>query len=236
MNSGITKQVTTFTLLRYPSFRKRFWALKMMRNAHPFLQNVEGMTFYKLMGSGRGIGFSMFPDWSVYGLLQVWESEDYVQKFLKDSPLSVLFGEKTSGPVVFFMKNISSHGRWSGKVPFQAVPINEKEQKPIAILTRASVKTSRLFRFWRFVPVAERPLRNAEGLFWSKGFGEVPLTQMATFSIWKDLDSVKKFAYQSTEHLKAISLTRKHNWYSEELFARFCVYRTEGVIGINGLE
>jgi heme-degrading monooxygenase HmoA len=51
---------------------------------------------------------------------------------------------------------------------------------------------------------------------------------MATVSIWKDLDSVKKFAYQSAEHLKAIRLTRKHNWYSEELFARFWVYRTLG--------
>lgn len=200
----------------------------MMRDAHPYLQEVEGMTFYKLMGSGRGIGFSMFPDWSAYGLLQVWEKEEYAERFLANSPLSFLYREKSTGPVVLFLKNLSSHGLWSGIEPFLPGHAGEKDPVPVAILTRASVRPSRLIPFWTYVPIAERPLKKAEGLLWSKGFGEVPLTRMATISIWEDLASVKKFAYQSPEHLKAISLTRKLNWYSEELFARFWVYRIEG--------
>jgi hypothetical protein len=33
--------------------------------------------------------------------------------------------------------------------------------------------------------------------------------------------AVERYAYQQDAHRKVILLTRKYNWYSEELFARF---------------
>ena len=38
------------------------------------------MQFYKLLGTGSE-GFSTWPDWSVYGLLQVWDSEALAESF-----------------------------------------------------------------------------------------------------------------------------------------------------------
>jgi heme-degrading monooxygenase HmoA len=58
-------------------------------------------------------------------------------------------------------------------------------------------------------------------MLYSKGVGEVPFLNMATFSVWKSAEAMKNFAYQSKEHLKAIKMTRELGWYSEELFARF---------------
>ena len=47
--------------------------------------------------------------------------------------------------------------------------------------------------------------------------------EQATFSVWKNFDAVKKFAYVSKEHSEIIKKTRKRNWYSEDLFARFII-------------
>ena len=51
---------------------------------------------------------------------------------------------------------------------------------------------------------------------------------MATFSLWKDFESVKQFAYKSKQHKEAIRRTRKNEWYKEELFARFQPYKSTG--------
>ena len=69
---------------------------------------------------------------------------------------------------------------------------------------------------------------NAAGLLYSKGIGEVPFLQMATFSIWNDLESMMQVAYKNEEHQNAIEMTRQLNWYSEELFARFSLYKVNG--------
>jgi hypothetical protein len=50
---------------------------------------------------------------------------------------------------------------------------------------------------------------------------------MATFSLWKDFESVKQFAYKSKQHKEAIK-TREYEWYSEELFSRFQPYKSSG--------
>ena len=62
----------------------------------------------------------------------------------------------------------------------------------------------------------------------TKGIGEVPFTQMATFSLWQDKQSLMDFAYNSKEHQNAIKKTREMDWYKEELFSRFQPYRSVG--------
>jgi heme-degrading monooxygenase HmoA len=51
---------------------------------------------------------------------------------------------------------------------------------------------------------------------------------MATFSLWENEESMRAYAYSDSRHLEAIKLTRKLNWYTEEMFARFRPYRYEG--------
>ena len=69
-------------------------------------------------------------------------------------------------------------------------------------------------------------LTNNPDLIYTKGVGEVPFVQMATFSIWKNLEAVKQFAYKSKEHATAVKMTRELKWYKEELFARFVLLKS----------
>jgi hypothetical protein len=223
-----SEQITTLTLVRYSSISAKFWAFRMMRNGHSFLSEVKGMNFYKLMGSGRGLGFSPLPDWSVYSLLQVWETEVAALDFMASSPLISLYDIHGSERVSFFMKNISSRGEWSNFHPFQVSASLSEQKLPVAILTRATIKFKHLIRFWKYVPIAQKPIPKAEGLIYTKGIGETPVKEMATFSIWDNLESVKQYAYNRPEHAKAIRLTRKYGWFSEELFARFQLYKMLG--------
>ncbi|MEO0731876.1 MAG: DUF3291 domain-containing protein, partial [Bacteroidota bacterium] len=104
----------------------------------------------------------------------------------------------------------------------------------VAVITRATIRTRYLRKFWAYVPTSQRPIADAQGLLYTKGIGEVPIKQMATFSIWESEEHLKEFAYRSQEHQKAIRMTRELDWYSEEMFARFRPYRTLGqMAGIN---
>ena len=86
--------------------------------------------------------------------------------------------------------------------------------------------------FWRFVPTSQRPIqKGCPGLIYTKGIGEAPLVQMATFSDWESLDALKNFAYNSPEHKEAIKRTHRIDWYKEEMFARFQPYRSMGSWG-----
>lgn len=195
--------------------------------AKPYLKNVEGLKFYKLLGSGQD-GFKPQPDWSVYALLQVWENEESAERFIKNSALIKKYNKHSQSMCRIYMKSISAHGLWSGQKPFVSEKKDFDKNAPVAIITRASIKTKELRRFWKYVPKTQKAIEDAKGLIYTKGFGEFPIWEMATFSLWKNLDYAKTYAYQNEAHAKAIKMTRQYNWYKEEMFSRFQVYRIEG--------
>jgi heme-degrading monooxygenase HmoA len=220
-------QITTISFFRYTSLRNKFWGLKMMQFAHKSLENVSGMTFYRLLGSGKGRGFNPLPDWSVYCLLQVWESEENANEFFNSSDLMREYAVHSDELYTLYMKNISAGGTWVGKNPFEKGAEMDPDQ-PIAVITRATIKWNWLLRFWTYVPTSQQALDGNEGLIYTKGVGEIPIVQMATFSLWKNFEAVKQFAYKSKQHQEAIRRTRKNNWYKEELFSRFQPYKSTG--------
>jgi heme-degrading monooxygenase HmoA len=223
----MTEQVTTITFFKYASLSAKFWGFLMMQYAHSDLTKVEGLSFYRLMGSGKGKGFNPRPDWSVYSLLQVWESEACASNFFASSILIGKYDLRASECYTLYMKNISAGGTWVGKNPFIKGADLDPTQ-PVAVITRATIKWNWLFRFWKYVPTSQKPLEGNKGLIYTKGIGEVPIVQMATFSLWKDFEAVKEFAYNSEQHKEAIRKTRKNEWYREELFSRFYPYKSSG--------
>jgi hypothetical protein len=200
----------------------------MMQFAHKHLIKVEGNSFYKLMGSGKGLGFNPLPDWSVYALLQVWENESYADKYFDSSKLHQRYIFHADEICSLYLKNISAGGKWSNKEPFEQSSSLDALNPQIAVITRATIKFSKLLKFWSYVPHSEKPLKNNMDLIFTKGIGEVPIMQMATFSLWKNIEAVKAFAYQSKAHQIAIQKTRKIQWYKEELFSRFQPYKSRG--------
>jgi heme-degrading monooxygenase HmoA len=221
-------QITTLTFFNYHSISAKFWAFGMMQFAHKQLQNIAGLQLYKLMGSGKGNGFNPWPDWSTYAIIQIWDDEQSAVTYFTQSRLHQQYKTKAQNIYTIYLKNIIAKGVWNGKNPFTKSESLDPNNQKVAILTRATIKPSKLKTFWDYVPTSEKHLKGAKGLLYTKGIGEVPLFQMATFSIWDSIEDMQAFAYKGPEHRVAIQKTRDLDWYSEELFARFQVTRIEG--------
>lgn len=143
------------------------------------------------MGSGRDTGFRLFPDWGVYALLGVWENVQAANDFLNHSAVYKHCQKMSFEQWPTFMKPIQSKDLWSGGNPFTPSLDLDANNPLIAVITSATLKKNKLLNFWRFVPIFQRPIqRGCAGLIYTKGVGDVPILQMATFSVWENLNSL----------------------------------------------
>ncbi len=220
--------MVTFTLFRLNGWKNRWWGFRQMGLAPEQLAQTQGLSFFKMLGSGAGNGFSILPDFSTYGLLGVWNNPEDARLFFDAHPLFREFMERCDSYQTFFMETIQAHGAWDGRQPFQE-SVAMQADRPIAVVTRARIRWKKLWRFWTFVPPVSASIsRHQEGLLLAIGIGELPLIQQATFSIWRSPEAMKQYAYQSRLHREVIQKTRELGWYSEELFARFRPIGFEG--------
>lgn len=211
-------------VLSFFSYTKnKFWAFTQMQRAIPKLHQQDGIQFFRTLGTGAGKGFSLWPDFSTYALLTIWESEEAATSFLTESTLMETYNTMSHSQKHFSLHTLQSHGLWGKSNPFVAEKRNLHDDEKIGIITRATLRPNRLLEFWRAVPAASKAIQNAKGVLWYKGVGEWPLVQQATFSLWNTLEEVKDFAYKSSHHAAIVKKTRKRNWYKEDLFARFAV-------------
>lgn len=211
--------IFSLTMVRY---RKRFipFALAAMAMHRAPMKQQKGCSFWQLVGSGKHGTFSLKPDWQQWGLLAVWDDREAFDQFYKDSFVSRWWNKFDCEKWTILCEPLQSHGKWEGKEPFGDINIQDYDG-PVAVLTRATVRSSRLKNFWSNVDEVSDLMRRSPGYIMSLGIGERPAYRQATFSIWNSLDDVKAFAYGSKEHSEVIRKTRDEGWYSEELFARF---------------
>ncbi|RFS17932.1 DUF3291 domain-containing protein [Emticicia sp. C21] len=219
--------IITLTIVRYPKYSIPFAILSMALFRLP-LWLTQGITFWKLLGCGKNGSFDIQPDLTQWGLLAVWEKEEDFNRFQQNSFLQKWWKVFTKNQWTVVCQAYESHGKWDGKNPFHTHVTDKNYQGKIAVLTRASIRLSKLKGFWSNVPQVASNLQQAKGFITSIGIGEMPFIRQATFSIWESLDDVKQFAYRQREHADVIKRTRKEDWYSEELFARFIPIRIEG--------
>jgi hypothetical protein len=222
-----TPRLTTLTLFGIKKGRLR-WGLAQMGASGPKLAKVPGLLFYKLLGSGRGRGFSIKPNFYRYGMLCTWENDEAAANFFRNADLMMEYEQHTFESWTCYMHPLQSHGQWDKQEPFSPVVSEPYSSGPIAVLTRASINLRALPNFWRFVPQSSKALDEADGLLCSIGLGELPLIRQATFSIWESAEAMKTYAYRNPKHQEVIRRTRSENWYSEELFARFIPLKTIG--------
>ena len=209
-----------------------FWTIKSSRMLNAivamgfdrfFLMADKNVSFHKSLGTGKGETFTPSDANALqWGLVAVVED---IEKF--DSSAVVKRWRK--GSVSEFravLEPISSHGQWAGKEPFVATAKDWDGQ--VAAITRARIKWSQNFRFWRAVPPVSTDLHQSPGLIAAIGIGEAPLGLQGTFSLWENGKVLRDFAYKGEAHQKVIKATADYNWYAEELFSRFEVRHVRG--------
>lgn len=223
-------QIISFSLFHFEGIKNKWWAFVQMGKAKDLFGKTKGLQFYKMVGSGGGNGFSIFPNFGVYGLLCVWDNETSAKTFFDENPIYQQTKITSSQYAHLLAETITSHGTWEGYAPFVKTT-DVKTRMPVAVLTRATIKWRFLPYFWRFVPRTSKSIYEQSGRLFSVGIGELPLIQQATFSLWTSMEEMKAFAYKSAFHNDVIQKTRQLGWYKEELFARFHPYEVVGDFG-----
>ena len=191
------------------------------------LRRMKGVTFAKMLGTGKGETFTpRDADANRWGCVLVLEQSQL--DALDNSKLIKRWRAKSIEEVRFLLDPISSHGLWAKKNPF-AYSSTQTDGHVVAI-TRARIKWLQNFRFWRAVPPVTQSLHASTGLIRTIGIGEAPIGLQGTFSHWNSGADLRNFAYKGAAHQNAIAATERHGWYAEELFARFAVRDIRGLI------
>ena len=196
-----------------PKSKIPFAIFKMASN-RIYLKSNKSISFFKLLGTGKGDTFTQNDaNMQRWGLLVVGES-------VQNSGIVNRWRKISTRERFYELSPIASHGTWAKKKPFKVNSLNDPESE-IAVITRARIKFKLSKIFWRSVPPVVLNLKSSPGLKMAIGIGEAPIGLQGTFSLWENAAALEKFAFKGEAHARVIKRTRELDWYSEELFARF---------------
>jgi spheroidene monooxygenase len=204
----------------------RAWAWWQLVKGPQSLGTVPGLGFAKVLGSGAGGGFGLWPSGTHRGLFMVFHDEAVARRFLATSPVLAAWRAHARESCVALLRACSSKGSWDGTA--MAVTADapgagigeEPGDGPIVALTRASIHARHAWAFWRLSPPAERDLQAAAGCHLAVGLGEAPLLRQATFSVWRNAAAMDAYA-RGGAHQRAIRSAYGGGYFSEAMFVRF---------------
>lgn len=183
------------------------------------LRREPGLRFGKLLGTGQGRTMTASADLRRWAVFATWDDERAADRF-RTEVLPDRWPEAIERFDVL-LRPLSARGTWDGVDPTEGGHAAPTPGAPVAVLTRATVRWRALPAFLRAVPPVDAHLHGADGLLATVGIGELPVGRQATFSLWRDLDAMRRFSNRSAEHAEVVRRTRDERWYGEELFARF---------------
>ncbi|MFP5345822.1 MAG: monooxygenase [Actinomycetes bacterium] len=209
-------------------------ALGRMAADHVLLRR-QPATFTKLLGTGSGRTFRVRDaDLRHWALLATWPDDGSAAAF-EHSATARGWRRIADEQLVVQMAPLASRGRWSATTPFGASRHRPRRRNrptqddvPVASITRARIRPTKMRTFWRAVPPVSRDLHSVDGLRLAIGIGEAPLGLQGTFSIWRDAGALTAFASGREAHRTVVRRTAREDWYAEELFARFRVLSVHG--------
>ena len=224
-------QTVSLSLFRFDGIAARLWVLSQMGAARISFARMPDVGFWKLCGSGTGEGFTPKPNWGVWAILAAWPDEETARRQLRDARVFRRWRRMAQESWTVYLDPVSVRGQWSGKAPFVADPAPAADTRALAVLTRASIKPTKMLRFWNRVPDISSVIGTDPNVIFKIGIGEVPFLHQVTFSIWPDAAAMAKFARGDGPHGRAICAVREGDWFAEELYARFAVTGSDGQWG-----
>ena len=190
------------------------------------LKDVEGLVFWRLLGTGSGSNTSQGANLKRTAFFAVWKNEQCLQQFLDHHPIAQRWNRADESWHVK-LRGVGGHGSWRGFAVVNELVRGETDG-PIAMITRADVRPRSWKAFRRAGGPVNTELHQSEGLLAVVGIGEAPIGRLGTFSLWSSLEAMRRFASQAPQHQAVVERTRNEQWYGEELFARFEPYDSAG--------
>jgi hypothetical protein len=213
--------VVAFTLAHHPKSRSLAAMAHLGLDRWP-LARTPGLRFWRLFGVGKGRVFNPRADFQRTALFTVWDSTVSLKQFEYSARVMRNMCERADEVWTVHMLPVRWHGRWSEQDPFAGIsPASPPATGPWVILTRATIRPTKIFAFLKAVPAVSQQLLQQVDLINSVGVGEAPLLYQGTISLWRSLPAITAFAYGPDSHGDVIRQTRREQWYQEELFARF---------------
>ena len=218
-------RIASFHLIREPAWKTPI-ALARLGTDRLRLPRVDGLAFWRLLGTGSGNSTGGGADLARTAVFAVWEGEAALERFLTTHPIARRW-ERAEEAWHVRLRGVGGHGRWRGVDPLDGLEPGDRDGA-VAIITRADVRRSAWTAFGAASAVVDAELHTAPGLIDVVGVGEAPIGRLATFSLWDSLAAARRFAYEMPDHVEVVRRTRAEQWYGEELFARFEPYASSG--------
>lgn len=192
------------------------------------LRGVDGLVFWRLLGTGRGDETGPSADLRRTALFAVWRDADALAAFRSSDRWAA--ARESWHVTLAADPGRRTHGRWRGVDPTAGL-VEGPAGGPVAVVTRAHVRPGSWREFRASSRLVADEVRAAAGLLDVVAIGEAPVGRLGTFSLWSDGPAIDTFVRSMPHHREAVRLTRQRGWYGEELFARFVPVASSGTWG-----